>query len=417
VRFFFRGEGHLFLPPEPEEAELSPPAQEALAFLRSEGACFFADLQAGTGLADLALSEALVELVLAGLVTNDTLQALRQVLAWRSEPDEAARKPLTSLQAELAAWREARRAETAPAGERSTSPGPRGMRSGSPAPGGLRRPSRGQLQAARRAVGRRLEAEPPPRWPGRWSLVHRIGVWGREVPYGERLARQAQQLLQCFGIVTRESLDAALGTETLGDSAFDWGALYSQLQLMEMRGEVRRGYFVEGLPGAQFALPEAVERLRAWTQPNLEGEGELVLLNAGDPGNLFGPEIRDSGVRDPGTRDLGSEDAAIVETLAQQPPVLDPGRFARISANYVVLLRGRPVLLWETGGDRLVTLPDLPADTVLRALRLAVGHVGVALGRLTVSAWNGAPVLENALAPLLERAGFRREALVYVWEG
>jgi ATP-dependent Lhr-like helicase len=88
-----------------------------------------------------------------------------------------------------------------------------------------------------------------PHWPGRWTLVHRIGVWGKELPSDERIARQARQLLQCYGIVTRQSLE--------GDSegAWDWAVLYRQFQLMEMRGEVRRGYFVQGLPGVQFALP------------------------------------------------------------------------------------------------------------------------------------------------------------------
>ncbi len=50
VRFLFRGEGNLFLPAEPDEPDLSPPAAQVLAFLRSEGACFFADLEAGTDL-------------------------------------------------------------------------------------------------------------------------------------------------------------------------------------------------------------------------------------------------------------------------------------------------------------------------------------------------------------------------------
>ena len=115
--------------------------------------------------------------------------------------------------------------------------------------------------------------------------MHRIGVWGKEVPFEERIARQARQLLQCYGVVTREAL------ENLEESGWDWAALYAQLQILEMRGEVRRGYFVQGLPGVQFALPEAVERLRDWTRPDAPGAEELVLLNACDPANLFGPAL------------------------------------------------------------------------------------------------------------------------------
>jgi ATP-dependent Lhr-like helicase len=395
VRFLFRGEGNLFLAPEPEEPELSPPAAQALDFLRAEGACFLADLEAGTGLSGQGLNEALVELVMAGLVTNDTLEALHGVLVWAAPAGAAAtaggpaRGHLSSLEAELAAWRKVHR----------------------PAPAMGHRPSKARLHRAKRSVARRMERTSSPRWPGRWSLVHRIGVWGKDVPLEERIERQARQLLQCYGIVTRQSLvDWELGS---WEGGLDWRTLYAQFQLMEMRGEVRRGYFVRGLPGVQFALPEAVERLREWSRPAAAAPGEddglapgeagalssndgedLVLLNACDPANLFGPAL-------PG--------------LAEAAP--DPARFVRIPSNYAVLLRGRPVLLLETGGERVTTLPGLPPRTFEKALKLAVEHIGASQRRLTLSQWNGEPVLDSAIAPLLESVGFRREALVYIWEG
>jgi ATP-dependent Lhr-like helicase len=378
IRFLFRGEGHLFLPSEPETPDLSPEAQTVLTFLKSEGACFFADLETGTDLGAQQLTAALAELVMGGLVTNDSLQSLRGLLAWSPEEEGAARKPLSSLDAELSAWRRAR--TTAP---------PIGQR-----------PSRTRLRRAQRAVSQRLEPPSTAReWPGRWGLVHRIGVWGKDVDYAKRIARQARQLLQCYGIVTRQSLKS--WEAGLEERELDWGALYRHFQLMEMRGEVRRGYFVQGLPGVQFALPEAVERLRDWTHPpapeagpiSSEMTGELVLLNACDPANLFGPSL-------PGAE-------------ASEP---DPARFSRIPSNYVVLLHGRPVLLLETGGERLTSLPDLPPQTLKRALRLALDHIAPALGRLTASQWNGGPVVDSAVAPLLEEIGFRREALVYIGE-
>ena len=382
VRFLFRGEGALFLPPEPEDPDLSPAAAQVLAFLKSEGASFFADLEAGTDLAAAQLDEALVELVLAGMATNDTLAALRQVLSWTAAADAPGRKPLSSLEAELAAWRQSQR--------------PPQTLAGSP-------PDRARLHRARRDVARRLErrfpsrvvdgstASPRARWPGRWSLVHRIGVWGRDVPFEERIARQARQLLQCYGIVTRESLE--VWELANGDSGWDWGSLYRQFQLMEMRGEVRRGYFVQGLPGIQFALPEAVERLRAWTRCEAPGAEALVLVNAADPANLFGPSL-------PRLEEAEN----------------DPARFTRIPANHTVLLRGRPVLLLETGGQRLTSLPGLSSETFKRALRLAVEQVVQEAGRLVLETWNGQPILESPVAPLLEEVGFRREALIYVWD-
>jgi ATP-dependent Lhr-like helicase len=422
VRFLFRGEGGLFLPGEAAEKDISAGednlslgAAKVLAFLKAEGASFFADLQAGLaldadeegeGMEAGALASALVELVLAGLVTNDSLHALRQVLAWSEEAGGSERQPLSTLEAELAAWRRSRPAAPPAAG--TTQEGPVGW---------LRRPDRARLHRAQRDVSRRLAGTSSPvravalpgGWPGRWSLVHRIGVWGREVPTEERIARQARQLLQCYGIVTRQSLEAD------PEGSWDWGALYRQFQLMEMRGEVRRGYFVQGLPGVQFALPEAVERLREWTQPQAPGSDALVRANATDPANLFGPAGGPPASGEPasGIPEAGGP-AAGGPASGEPVPGPDPARFVRIPANYVTLLRGRPVLLLEAGGARLTSLPDLPRETAKQALRLAVEGAAAERRRLTVVEWNGEAVLDSPLAPLLEEVGFRREMLVYV---
>ena len=120
-------------------------------------ALFLADLKEGTGLAGDNLNGALLELVAAGLVTNDSLQALRQVLAWSSEQGAPDRAPLSSLEAQLSAWRQGH--------------GPV-----------LARPDRGRLRAAKKVVTARLERAAQAGWPGRWSLVHRFGVWGKEAP-------------------------------------------------------------------------------------------------------------------------------------------------------------------------------------------------------------------------------------------
>lgn len=410
VRFLFRGEGHLFLPSAAAEPDLSPSAAAVLAFLKTEGACFLADLQDGTDLRGEALNAALVELVAAGLVTNDSLQALRQVLAWSDDSATATRRPLTALEAELAAWREAR----------------------GPAP--VRRLAHGRISARdRQAVAGRVSAATAPAAAGpaaqgRWSMVHRIGVWGKEEPFEEQLARQARQILHCFGIVSQKNLEEwkTSRLEEGTEEAWDWGTLYRQLQLMEMRGEVRRGYFVQGLPGVQFALPEAVERLREWTTPDTAaGAGDLVLLNACDPANLFGRALPLAGTEpDPGTPaevPPGQPEQREPEAgpEAEVPPEAgrDPARFMRIPANYVVLLRGRPVLLLELGAGRLTALPGLPPDTLERALRLVVDHVGQAQRRFALNAWGDEPILDSPVAPLLERLGFRREALLYIWEG
>ena len=101
-------------------------------------------------------------------------------------------------------------------------------------------------------------------------------------------------MLERHGIVTRET---ALAEGIPGGFA----AIYGELQNLELLGTARRGYFVEGLGGAQFALPGAVERLRSLPRP----EGELLLLAATDPANPYGatlpwPKLR--GPAPPGAR-------------------------------------------------------------------------------------------------------------------
>jgi hypothetical protein len=64
----------------------------------------------------------------------------------------------------------------------------------------------------------------------------------------------------------------------------------------------------------------------------------------------------------------------------------------------------------------VTALPDLPPTTQRRALGLAVEHAGRGQRRLTLDQWNGEAILESPVAPMLEGLGFRREALVYIWE-
>ncbi len=204
---------------------------------------------------------------------------------------------------------------------------------------------------------------------------------GGPLPSEERAARQARQLLARHGVVTRDSL----ANEA---SWLDWSALYAQLNLMEMRGELRRGYFVHGLPGVQFALPEVVERIRAagagGEAPNDE---DVVVLNACDPANLYGPAF-----------------AHTPQTEAGEPLA-----FARVPSTWLVLQRGLPVLLAEDTGRRMTTLQGCDAHTMRLALDATCGHLLSFQPRVTVETWNGTPVLDSPGAPLLESLGLYRD--------
>ncbi len=143
---------------------------------------------------------------------------------------------------------------------------------------------RHRLEHQGRAAGQPVAS----RWVGRWTPVHRFGVMGKPIPVAERAARQSRQLLARYGVVTRLSLDEEAG-------AWDWSTIYQHLQRMELRGELRRGYFVQGLPGLRFALPDVVERLRTLRDGALQ-DTSVVVMNACDPANLYGPARGDGPV-------------------------------------------------------------------------------------------------------------------------
>jgi ATP-dependent Lhr-like helicase len=214
---------------------------------------------------------------------------------------------------------------------------------------------------------------------GRWSLLR----WGRPEPEPHAVA-QASLLLHRYGIIARE-------LALLDPWLLPWRVLYEVLSRMELAGEVRRGYFVEGLSGAQFALPEAADRLQELHLPST-ATAPVVLLHSLDPANLYGSGAPfDIALLDGGTRPL-----------------------LRRAGNWLVLRAGKPVLLIEQQGKRLTALPSASRDDVLAATGCLLGifdHKGSQGTRhkLTVEEWNGRPVTTTEGRELLEAAGFVRD--------
>jgi ATP-dependent Lhr-like helicase len=112
---------------------------------------------------------------------------------------------------------------------------------------------------------------------GRWSLLR--GDETARVSKDQAIEVFARQLLWRYGVVIRE----VLARESYAPS---WRELVSVYQRLEARGEIRGGRFIAGLVGQQFALPQAVEALRAVRRK--PEEGEIVLVSAADPLNLVG---------------------------------------------------------------------------------------------------------------------------------
>ena len=201
---------------------------------------------------------------------------------------------------------------------------------------------------------------------GRWSLT--AGLFADAPAHGPRMRALAEVLLERYGIVTRETV---LAEGMPGGFA----GLYGELANLETLGTARRGYFVEGLGGAQFALPAAIERLRGLRADEPAG---AHVLAATDPANPYGATL-------PWPR---RDDES-----ARRP--------SRVAGAYVVTLDAEPVLYVERGGKGLLPLRE-PEESWLRpaleALAEAVrrGHVA----RLGVERFDGEPVVGSPAGAL-----------------
>ena len=206
---------------------------------------------------------------------------------------------------------------------------------------------------------------------GRWSLTAPLLA---DAPGpGAKLRAQAELMLERYGIVTRETV---LAEGVPGG----FSTLYAELGNLELLGTARRGYFVEGLGGAQFALPGAVERLRSLP----EAGGAFQLLAATDPANPYGAALP-----------------------WPKPP--SGRRPARTPGAHVLLRDGEPLVYVERGGRsilRLVELSDADLAAAMQALADAVA--AGRLPKLGVEKLDGEPVIGSGHEEALLSAGFSR---------
>jgi ATP-dependent Lhr-like helicase len=338
VALYFRDDAPAIGPPATGPSARSgaqPPAGEEHELLRgrlAQGPCFFTDLLAELDAPAETLREALWDLVWAGEATND---------AWA---------PLRAPRLSLARARPQER------------------------PGARRRFGSRRTGAASQVQGR-------------WSLTQ--PVFGGEAQGAsggaERRRALAELLLERYGIVTREQV---LAEGIRGGFAM----LYETFSNLETLGICRRGYFIEGMGGAQFALPGAVERLRA--APAVRPGGEAapertpapLVIAAADPAQPYGA------------------------ALAWPRREGQDRRPARVAGAYVVLVEERPVLYLERGGKGLITLAE-PAGGergLLEQGLLALAEAVRAgrIGKLALERIDGEAAIASPLAHQLLDLGF-----------
>jgi ATP-dependent Lhr-like helicase len=202
---------------------------------------------------------------------------------------------------------------------------------------------------------------------GRWSLC--ATIFSAPVDPVARRRAIGELMLERYGVLTREQV---LAEGVPGG----FSAIYPELSQLETLGIARRGYFVEGLGGAQFALPGAVERLRAVAE-----DAAPLLLSAVDPAQPYGAALR--------------------------WPDFEGRRPARVAGAFVVLCAGVPALYVERGGRGLQTLVDAADPRLAAALQEVVAAVRAGrIKRLGLEKVDGEPALASAIGPALIAAGF-----------
>jgi ATP-dependent helicase Lhr and Lhr-like helicase len=246
--------------------------------------------------------------------------------------------------------------------------------------GGARRAGLSLRPRAMRAI----TAKPEGRW---WRLP---ALLAEDEP---SLLRWADLLLERYGVLTRE----VVALEPAGPK---WPLLAPLLARAEWRGELRRGYFIEGLSGLQYATEQAASelaRLAAETRGPGAARGSgatgalpansLVMVCAADPANIYGAgapfdiELLEDGV----------------------------ARLPRGSANYLVLRDGRPVLIIESRGKRLTGLGWAERNDLDQALGFLPSLSANRHRILKVETYNGGPVANSVIESRLSELGFVRD--------
>ncbi len=336
LKCIVRGEGSAFLEQQSSEFEagLSEASRRILTYLRANGASFLHDIRSGAHLSLDSINNGIAELFWNGLVTNDVFAELLAVKRLSKSVEEKPLEPIDLVT-------------------------------------GRRNPYRFKaMQSVRKAL------KQVPGWSGRWSLVHLPGVLGPEMTLEEKAEAQATLLLNRYGILAREFYKR--------EELLPWAMIAAQLQRMEMRGEIRRGYFVEGLSGMQYALPAAVDALRRVRSTPSTAE-QPILLNACDPANPVG---------------------VANFSLPVQP--------SRIPSNYIAFLRGNPVLVVESNGARIHTVGEPANETIVHVMKQLLALMKLPdplrpFKEIVVEHCNGERPSNSPFGPLLTSLGFRKD--------
>ena len=244
-----------------------------------------------------------------------------------------------------------------------------------------------RAERRQRLSGFRSRRQVPASAVGRWSL---LALPRRGPSPTERLKALAEQLLKRHGVLTRD----AVAFEAVPGG---FPAVYPVLRTLEEAGRIRRGYFVAGQGGLQFADPGALERLRSRRDADPEAP-QAVVLAAADPANPYGAAL-------PWPK--------LMEAAADGEGVRTGARLARTAGLHLVLVDGSLAAIVSPRARQVVPLlpPDEPARTRVAAAAaraLASWCEATARPALGWAIESGPALADGPLAPFLAATGFVR---------
>ncbi|MEN6357869.1 MAG: DEAD/DEAH box helicase [Armatimonadota bacterium] len=321
--------------------ETSHDKEIVLNCLKDRGASFVIDIVAETGMDSRVVGRALWEMIWTGEVTHDSFKILR-----------SGKPPVVTAPKQAASF-------SYPADRR-------------------------QYYRSRARIAKTFAGQPASS-PGRWSAFSSLAGTGRDER--ESLEIYARVLLERYGVVAKDIVHRP------GEVDVPWGDLYQIYQRMELAGEIERGYFIEGLGGAQFGLPEAVDTLmgRSRIGQLSSTEKAAVLINACDPAYLFSSS---------GPFDIGF------------------GRVARLVSNYAVVIDGLPVVSLELGSKTLRVQDGLSDEVAAKAIS-ALAHLVDSpwpvrsFRKVEISQLADTSIIGSFVEDMMQSAGFEKESTCF----
>jgi len=296
IEFHLRAEGALFNHPETlpgQTAHLNSAARAAFKFLEQNGASYIQDIELGTDLSRLQLQRALQVLADARLVSCENYPAFLMIVQTPFR-QTAAKSPSGQYQ-------------------------------------GLSEAGKIRQRPRRRSALRKMAQQRSRLKEGRWFSTLSFASMGPEPDEPRRATRQARLLLQRYGILVKEWYRREQGL-------LPWHKIFQALKRLEWQGEIRRGYFVDGLSGVQFAIPAALDLLEKLHHENSAATTDMVMLSTMDPALPFG--------------------AAAWQLMDNRGK---PLKIARSASNYLICEGGDLLFYGENNFERIVAIKELSA--------------------------------------------------------